>query len=44
MVKNLIKSYINSIPSYTDVVTKLPNINKLKTELATLDDTKITFF
>ncbi len=44
VVKNIFKSYINSIPSYTDIVTKLPNINKLKNELNILDTKEITFF
>ncbi|WP_072682777.1 hypothetical protein [Arcobacter sp. LA11] len=43
-VKNIFKSYINSIPSYTDVITKLPNINKLKSDLKKISDKKITFF
>lgn len=41
---NIYKSYINTIPSYTDVTTKLPNINKLKNELKKLDNKEITFF
>lgn len=44
IVRNLFRTYINSIPSYTDTVTKLPNINKLKTELRKFDDKTITFF
>ncbi len=42
-VKNLFKSYINCIPSYTDVITKLPNINKLKTRLRKNSTETITF-
>ena len=41
---NIYKSYINTIPSFTDVTTKLPNINKLKNELKKLDKKEITFF
>ena len=43
-IKNIFKSYINSIPSFTDVITKLPNINKLKNELKKFENKKITFF
>lgn len=42
--KNIFKSYLNSIPSYTDVITNLPNINKLKNELRKYEGKKITFF
>ncbi|QKF82680.1 hypothetical protein [Halarcobacter ebronensis] len=41
--RNIFKSYINSIPSYSDIITKLPNINKLKNELRLLDSKKINF-
>ncbi|PLY06020.1 MAG: hypothetical protein C0625_10895 [Arcobacter sp.] len=43
-IRNIFKSYINTIPSFTDITTKLPNINKLKNELKKLDKKKITFF
>ena len=43
LVGNIFKSYINSIPSFTDITTKLPNINKLKSDLKKLDDEKIIF-
>ena len=42
-IKNIYKSYINSIPSYTDIITGLPNINKLKNELKKLNGKEITF-
>lgn len=41
---NIFKSYLNSIPSYTDIVTKLPNIKKLNSELKKYGETKIRFF
>lgn len=43
LLRNLFKSYINSIPSFTDIVTKLPNINKLKSDLKKINRNKITF-
>lgn len=36
-IKNLYASYLNSIPSYFDTTTKLPNMSKLKNVLKDLD-------
>ena len=36
-IKNLYVSYLNSIPSYFDTTTKLPNMNKLKNVLKDLE-------
>lgn len=44
VVDNILKSYLNSIPSFTDVTTKLPNINKLKNVLKELDSKEVKFF
>lgn len=44
ITKNIFKTYVNNIPSYTDVITQLPNINKLKNELKDLGSKEITFF
>lgn len=41
---NIFKSYLNSIPSYTDTTTKLPNIKKLSSKLEEYKDDKIIFF
>ena len=40
IAKNIFKSYINSIPSYSDVITKLPNMSKLKNKIKELDSKK----
>lgn len=44
VVQNILKNYLNNIPSYTDVVTKIPNINKLKNVLREKDQEEILFF
>lgn len=43
-IKNIFISYLNSIPSYSDVITNLPNMNKLKNILKELDNKEIVFF